>query len=208
MTKMYPQLIQYIQKILPEIDKIELERKQQLAVIQSFIREKLSTNQIPELIFICTHNSRRSHFGQIWAQTFAYYFGVTPFQAYSGGTQATSFNINAIRTVEQAGFHIIQLNEGGNPLYRIRFQDRHHGITAFSKIYTHPANPQRAFCAVMTCTDADEKCPYIPGAQLRVAIPYEDPKIYDKTPLQNEAYEARCHQIAVELAWIFKGLKK
>ncbi len=202
----YPKLQTYIAQVLAEAEHIAEDRKPQLREMRRFIRQQLSAQKSPELIFICTHNSRRSHFGQIWAQTLAHYVGITSFKSYSGGTEATVFSTNAIDAIKQAGFRVIQLNESTNPLYRIRFSDSGNGITAFSKIFTHPANPQQDFCAVMTCTDADENCPFVAGALLRISTPYDDPKAYDNTPLKEEMYAARCRQIATELAWVFKGV--
>jgi hypothetical protein len=55
----------------------------------------------------------------------------------------------------------------------------------------------------MTCNDADENCPVIYGAELRISTPYEDPKKFDNTPEQDQKYKERCRQVASELLYIF-----
>ena len=55
----------------------------------------------------------------------------------------------------------------------------------------------------MTCSEADEACPVVLGAALRIPIRYEDPKIYDGTHEESTAYDARCLQIATEMLYLF-----
>jgi protein-tyrosine phosphatase/arsenate reductase len=59
----------------------------------------------------------------------------------------------------------------------------------------------------MTCSDADENCPFIPGVELRIGSTYEDPKAYDGTDLQNEKYIERSLQIARECLYVFSKLR-
>jgi hypothetical protein len=59
----------------------------------------------------------------------------------------------------------------------------------------------------MTCSQADEGCPFIAGAETRIPITYEDPKISDHTPEQTQVYAERSLQIAAEMLYVFSGLK-
>jgi hypothetical protein len=34
----------------------------------------------------------------------------------------------------------------------------------------------------MVCSEADKSCPSVDGAELRVGMPYDDPKYFDGTP--------------------------
>jgi hypothetical protein len=70
-------------------------------------------------------------------------------------------------------------------------------------VYADAANPQREFCAIMTCSQADEACPNVAGAANRIAIPYEDPKAADGTPEEAAVYDERCAQIARETLYAF-----
>jgi arsenate reductase len=76
-------------------------------------------------------------------------------------------------------------------------------LLCFSKTYLDASIPKDGLCAIMTCTEADGNCPFIPGTELRIFIPYADPKAFDGTPQQEEKYLERCKQIATECLYVF-----
>lgn len=204
---MLPTILQYIQEAEKDFDTIPEARKQTLSQISHYVADQLKTGKKAELIYICTHNSRRSHFGQIWAMTAATYYGFDNVQTYSGGTEATAFNANAIKAAGKAGFQIESGGQPSNPKYTLHFQEKGGSVLCFSKKFDDAANPQQDFCAVMTCAEADGACPFVPGAIARVATPYSDPKAFDNTPQQDEKYEERCKQIATETLYAFSLVK-
>lgn len=153
-----------------------------------------------KLNFICTHNSRRSHIAQIWAAAGAAYFGTPGVETYSGGTGATAFNPRAVAALQRAGFQID--NPGGkNPHYRVYFAEAHHPLICYSKTFDDPVNPKSGFAAIMTCSDADENCPFIPGAEFRLPLTYDDPKNADGTPEEAVRYDERVRQIGREILY-------
>ena len=77
-------------------------------------------------------------------------------------------------------------------------------IIGFSKTFDHPFNPKSNFGAIMTCSSADEDCPFVEGSDGRFALTFEDPKVYDNTPQQAEKYRERCIQIATELLYVMQ----
>jgi arsenate reductase len=156
------------------------------------------------LNFICTHNSRRSQFAQIWAQTAADYYGISA-RCYSGGVEVTAFNERAVASIERMGFRVSAEGKG-NPVYTVRHSDSGEPIVAFSKLYNDPVNPAADFAAVMTCSHADEHCPFIPGASVRIPVTYEDPKAYDGTDLESARYDERCRQIGAEMWYVFSKI--
>lgn len=182
--------------------EIPAARKQLLEKIADYIKQKHAANKAINLIYVCTHNSRRSHLGQVWAAVAAAYYGVINVHTFSGGTEATAFNPNAITALTAAGFTIQKTDESNNPVYNVFFADDKFS-TCFSKLYNHEANPTQNFAAVMTCSDADENCPFIPGCDLRIGTTYNDPKAFDHTILQNEKYTERSNQIAMECLYVF-----
>ncbi len=202
------QLSQYIIKRISEFDQISDERKQKLREIADFVSTRTSENEIAKLTFICTHNSRRSHMGQIWALTAAYFYGLGNVETYSGGTEATAFNPRAVKALEDSGFQINTSDGLKNPVYRVNYASGVPPINAYSKKYDSDSNPGKDFCAVMTCSQADAECPFIPGAILRIVVPYEDPKNYDGTIRETDAYSERCEQIAREMLYIASIVKK
>ena len=90
--------------------------------------------------------------------------------------------------LEKTGFEIRKLSEGNNPVYGIKFAANEAPVIAFSKVYDDPFNPASDFAAVMTCSQADAGCPVVLGAEQRIAITYEDPKLFDNSPQQEEKY--------------------
>ena len=191
-----------------QFGNIPPERKTILQPLIDFIQEKVDKEQEIRLNFICTHNSRRSHLSQVWAQTAAAHFHVKKVFCYSGGTEATELFPTAAKTLEQAGFAVRLLSEGKNPVYSIKYEADAHPIIGFSKTYDDSFNPQSAFAALLTCSQADGACPFIAGAEKRIPITFEDPKAFDNTPQQEEKYRERSVQIATELFYVFSKIKK
>ncbi len=197
-----PELHAYVTAATGEFDQIPAARKAELLALTRYVQAKAATEQRVWLTFICTHNSRRSHFSQLWAQAAAYYYGVPGVTAYSGGTEATAFNPRAARAVAAAGFKVEKTGAEPNPVYRVYYAEAQPPVRAFSKIYDQEGNPTADFAAVLTCTHADENCPFIPGA-VRISLPYADPKAFDGTPEEAVQYAGRCRQIARELLYAF-----
>ena len=97
-------------------NEISNERKELLELLAAHISNLLKCKKDVKLNFICTHNSRRSHMGQIWAQTAAEYFSVANVYCFSGGTEVTAFNPRAVKAIKNAGFLVEQTNESENPI--------------------------------------------------------------------------------------------
>lgn len=189
-------------------DEITSERKNILQPLIDFVQLKKDQEQEIRLNLICTHNSRRSHLSQVWAQTAAYYFGIKNVFCYSGGTEATALFPMVAETLAKSGFVIKKLSEENNPVYTIKFSGNEAPIIGFSKTYDDDFNPQSEFAAIMTCSQADGGCPFIAGAEKRIAITFEDPKAFDNTPQQAEKYQERSLQIATEMFYVFSQIKK
>lgn len=198
---LYQKLITHINNI-DEKSVIE-QRKIILQPLIDYINLKLNKSEEVRLNFICTHNSRRSHLAQVWAQTMAQYFNLRQVFCYSGGTESTSVYIAAVKALKQFGFEIDIIADNDNPVYSIKYSLNQLPIIGFSKRFDHPFNPKTDFAAILTCSDADEGCPFIEGADVRIPMTFEDPKAYDNTNLQSEKYIQRGLQIATELKYVF-----
>jgi arsenate reductase len=189
-------------------ESISEERKFTLQPLIDFIQDKVNNHQEIRLNFICTHNSRRSHLSQVWAQTAAANYEIRNVFCYSGGTEATAMFPMAAKTLVQQGFQIKTIAEGNNPIYAIKYADNEAPVIGFSKNFDDTFNPKTDFAAILTCSSADEGCPFIAGAEKRIPITFEDPKGFDNTPQQAEKYEERSVQIATELFYVFSQIKK
>ena len=197
-----------IQSLIKQFPSIPVVRKTILAQLTDFVEAKSEAHQKIELVFICTHNSRRSHISQIWAQAAAAYYGVKNVLSYSGGTEATAFNPRAVRAMKVAGFRIDAPTESTNPIYKVSLSDKaQEEIFAFSKRYDDDSNPKEGFAAIMTCSHADENCPVISGMEKRISLPYDDPKDFDGTPQENEKYSERVMEIGKEILFAFSQVK-
>jgi len=203
-VSMHPALVQSIESYTPSITQIPSERRESLDRIAMFVRAQRAKSEPVRLMFICTGNSRRSHMGQLWAAAAASYYGIDGVETYSGGTEPSAFNPRTIAAIERVGFVVERPAElGDNPRYRVRYADGVAPIESFSKRYDDPVNPRSVFVAVMTCSEADQECPFVPGAALRISLPYEDPKVADGTPEETARYDQRSRQIATEMLYLF-----
>jgi len=209
-ASMSESLQSYIHQRQAEFDDIPTERRQQLEQLAAYISTQVQAKKPVRLNFICTHNSRRSHMGQIWGAVAAATYGIDNVQTYSGGTEATAFNPRAVAALRRAGLNIKQTTNDENPIYHIEYSKDAMPITSFSKVYDQAPNPKRDFAAIMTCSSADKACPAVPGADQRFAITYEDPKAFDGTDKEAAMYDQRSAQIARELLYVFSkvGSKK
>jgi len=190
-----------------DIEKISDARKSVLQPLIDYIQNKKNEQKDIRLNFICTHNSRRSHLSQIWAQVMAHHFNIKQVFCYSGGTEATAMFPMVAETLIHTGFNIKPLSEGNNPVYAVKYSENAHPVICFSKTYDDTFNPQSEFAAIMTCSNADVGCPFIVGAEKRIPITFEDPKAFDNTPQQKEKYHERSIQIATELYFVFSQIK-
>ncbi len=199
-----------IREIISQLstERISEERKRILQPLIEFISSKISKNEEVRLNFICTHNSRRSHLSQIWAQTMANYYQIENVFCYSGGTEAIAMFPKVVETLTNQGFEILKLSETENPVYAVKFAENEHAVICFSKKYNDDFNPKSAFAAILTCDSADENCPIVYGAEARIPIKYEDPKKSDGTPEMNETYFNRSLEIATEMKFVFENLRK
>jgi arsenate reductase len=205
---MFTEIATYIQsEIVPALENIPEQRKVELAKIADYISSSRKANEVANLNFNCTHNSRRSHLSQIWAQTAATYYGLTDYVlSFSGGTEATAFNSRAVAAIQRVGFKV--QNPGGvNPRYAVSFAPNIAPMICYSKVFDNQEEELTDFVAVMTCSEADQNCPFIPNASLRVAIPYEDPKEADGTDFEQQRYDERTKQIATEMFYLMSLVK-
>jgi arsenate reductase len=202
-------MFEFLSHSIKEISLIAVpdSRKVILQPLIDYIQNKVDKNQVVRLNFICTHNSRRSHLSQVWAQTMAFYCNIKNVECYSGGTESTALFPKVVATLETQGFKIQKISQEANPIYAIKFSENELSIIGFSKEFDNFYNPKSDFLAIMTCSQADEDCPFIPGAEKRIPVRYDDPKAFDQTELQTEKYLERSTQIANEMYYVFSQIQ-
>lgn len=161
-------------------------------------------NGLAQTNTICTHNSRRSHIGQFWCKVLSIYFQLPATNAYSGGTEVTACHPNTIAALQRIGAQIERLDDGKNPKYNLFYNEYEEPISLFSKRYDDPSNAPSNFVAIMVCSEADSNCPFVAGASIRVALPFQDPKHADGTELVAQAYDATVMEIGTTFYKVFQ----
>lgn len=200
---LYPEVASYVEKRSGEFDAIADEREAQLEQVSEYVRQSLRRDGTANLTFVCTHNSRRSQLAQLWAAVAASHYAVGGVKTFSGGTEVTAFNRRTVETLRRSGLMITAENEDAdNPHYQIRYEEGGPPGIFYSKTYDSAPNPRERFCAVMTCSQADQACPAVNGSDTRIALTYEDPKQADDTPGEWETYDERSRQIAREMLYM------
>lgn len=186
---------------------IDNDRKILLLKITEAIKKEYLKNKVVNLNFICTHNSRRSQLGQVWGFYAAHYFKLN-INAFSGGTEVTSFYRNTVKTLQKAGFefHLKDFSHI-NPIYQITLNGTKKSILGYSKFYSDSIN-LAPFITITTCDKAAKNCPIISTSNYRFHLPFEDPKFADGTPIQEKTYLQTSQQIAAEIYFIFAEVKK
>jgi arsenate reductase (thioredoxin) len=101
------------------------------------------------VLFLCTHNSARSQM----AEGSRRHLAGDRFEVMSAGTEATQVRPLAIRAMEEIGIDIS--GQESKTLDRYLHEPLDHVITV--------------------CDDANEACPFFPGAQSRLHWSFEDP---------------------------------
>jgi protein-tyrosine-phosphatase len=202
---MNKKLTQFSEEIILQFDQISEDRKLLLNTLTSYIQRNQNEGKESLLMFICTHNSRRSHFGQILCALAAEYFQIQAIRTFSAGTEVTAFHPNAIAALRSIGMDIQTTEMSENPHYVIQLNATQ-SMAAFSKLIEDEVNPKENFAAIMTCTNAEQNCPFVVGADFRIGLSYDDPKAFDGTGKESEMYLARVHQIARELFYVFSRL--
>lgn len=201
----HPQLQRTVDLLLSRMNEVPAARKELLTPLTAFVSERARQKRPIVLSFICTHNSRRSHLGQIWAAVAAAHFRIPDVRTLSGGTEATAFNPRAVAAIERDGFSVTKPG-GANPHYQVSLGSSCPTLECFSKTFDDPHNAADDFAAVMTCTDADQNCPAIIGAT-RISLPYRDPKEADDTEEEEKRYTERSHQIGTEMLSAFATVR-
>ena len=203
---MYSTILKTVEQF--HFENISNDRKNILQPLIDYIQGKVNSKKPVNLNFICTHNSRRSHLSQVWAQTSASFYNIDNVHCYSGGTAETALFPKVIETLSNQGFQIFKIADSNNPIYAIKYDENSSPIIGFSKKYNDAFNPISNFAAILTCSQADDGCPFIAGAEKRIPITYEDPKISDGTLQQTEIYKQRSIEIATEMMYIFSQITK
>lgn len=153
-----------------------------------------------QLLFVCTHNSRRSQLSEAlaaaeWAES-------AEIEVRSCGTEKTACHPSTVQALADLGWSATELGEGTVWVNKGDVQR-----TLYSKTLDEVPR-DRPIVALMTCAEADEACPAIPGAVARIPWRYPDPKFSDGQPECRATYRAVAEAIARDLHELNLELQK
>ena len=196
-------LTNHIKSLVQKFNSIDDSRRSALSQLAQKLKGILEVRGRASVLIVCTHNSRRSQLAEAWLTAACQYFGLDQLSIYSGGTEATAFNMRMVVAMRHIGFHLQTEQPADNPRYLLTCLS----TTAsphfmFSKTIDDSYNPQSNFVAIMVCSDADEKCPIVKGAELRYSLPYDDPKESDDTPMEHQTYIDKVDEIGTEMLYL------
>ncbi len=199
----------YSLNVVEELDQIDKHRIPTLDSVSAYILNSLSSRGEARVLLVCTHNSRRSHLSQVFLQTAAFFYGVEGIYTYSGGTEVTAANERAVSAMSRAGFIVTSTQKNtSNPAYLVSQGKEFPSNVLYSKKFDDPQNPKENFMAIMVCSDADKSCPFVPGAEKRISLPFKDPRYSDGSPSEELIYDETARLIAREMFYIIKQVKE
>lgn len=175
------------------------------------IAKAFAKEEVLKVNFICTHNSRRSHFSEILFRTAALHYGLNHVQTFSGGTEGTALFPVVAESCKRFGFETVELSVHGQRAWKIFHPTLETEATApllFSKVYSHESNAQEDYHAMMVCDSANEACPVVFGAKERHPLMFVDPKGSDGTQQQAKVYDETLALIACELGYIARRVSE
>jgi hypothetical protein len=199
--ELVPALRAYADDLMTSLDMIDRDHYQPLEELAGWIAKRYGETREVHVLVACTGNSRRSCLGAALGNLAAAYHGMPKVRFHSGGTAPTAFNRRTIASLQRAGFEIAPTgvergnSSAPNPEHRVRW-GRQLDALEYSKRFDAAGLPHRDFAVILVCGEADAECPAVPGAALRLAMPFIDPKLYDDCPLEHKKYDERRDDIA------------
>jgi hypothetical protein len=203
-----PDLMSYCSSLPDEFINVPDSTEEKLKEAGTYIINRLNNGQVTSISFVCEHNSRKSHLGQIWTLMATQYYQLDNVKCYSGGTTPTYVNLRIIKALENTGFKISEKGIAGKgPLYYLDYGKSSRGFEIFSKRYDHPMNPDTNYLAISLCYNPEECCPISFGADKQLTIPYEDLQTYDNTSLESAKYDEQCRSVARDMFYMMDFVK-
>ena len=199
----HPELQRTLSFFICDPIALPADREVRIGSIAEWIREHFRHHRSLDLVFICTHNSRRSQFAQVWASFAASYHGL-PIRCRSAGTEVTEVALPVVDALEHAGFRIGIMEDHFNVdprqvRYTVNWADDDRPVQLYSKMLDLSGEPKRHCAAISVCSSAEQNCPIIPGIDRRFSLPYSDPKESDGMANEAITYRERSMEIAREM---------
>ena len=212
----FPRLARDLEGLAAPLEQIGEPYRSAGRLLADWIAGRYRPGEPLPVVVVCTGNSRRSMLGAMMGNAAAAFIGLPEVRFFSAGTTPSAFNPRTIATLRAIGFEIEptgdEAREGqtGSPTRATASAGapgRVRNSSKFSKALGDPSLPESGFAAVMVCDEADAGCPIVPGAAIRISMPFPDPKTADDTPREGEQYAATRDALGrIMLAVLERGL--
>ena len=170
----------------------EIKQKDRLELIANELNKKIKETNV--LVFLCTHNSRRSQICEVWGSIFSLIYK-KEILINSAGTIKTSVHKEIFNVLKKCG---VSVNENEEIAFK--------NLLIKLKSKTLDQIDAKKFIAIMTCSDAEKSCPIDSRSVKNINMFFKDPKVYDNTKYMEEEYLKTNSNIAEELNYIFKRI--
>lgn len=180
-------------KILPDVSQIKESRLKILDHIARQLVNVIQQDDEANVVFVCTHNSRRSQIAQVCLQLFLQELNIKNIGVFSCGTEKTHIPPQIFALFKRQG---LEVRESKNDSIEVFNQ-----IVLFSKTYEDDSLPKRSI-AIMVCDSASETCPFVPSFNQRISLEFRDPKQADGSPEEEKSYNKAWIKIATEMAYL------
>jgi len=193
-----------IQKWMSDSASISEERLLELDNLAELTLNTINKHGQAELLFVCTHNSRRSQIAELLCFAILNYFKVEEIDCLSAGTEQTHVNKRIIKAMRSAGFGIETSGFGDHIKYDLITENAMVKVL-YSKTLDHILRKGPSMITVMVCDDADQNCPYVPDT-IRFSLNYTDPKFSDDSPEEPHVYADKVDEIGRELTHLVSSI--
>ena len=146
------------------------------------------------VVFLCTHNSRRSQYCEVWSKYFSSTYK-NKINFFSAGTLKMKVPKQVYKSFERVG---VKVDE--NSSINIETMT----ISPFSKTLTEVK--EKEFISIMTCAESEKSCPVDARSLINLKLFYDDPRRYDNTQEEAEEYDKTSFMIASEINYILKNI--
>ena len=163
----------YIQKI----ENFKPVKEEEEIIFNTINKLNSYLNLCRDIVFVCTHNSRRSIYCEVWGKIIANKYSKN-INFYSAGTKKTSVYGEVIKSFSRLGIKSKTLEE-------IQLDK---------------------FICIFTCSKAERSCPIDTRSIVNIPLLFDDPKKFDGLKNERIEYQKTCSQIAEKINFILKRI--
>ena len=192
------ELDEFCKTSIKEFNAIPVERKAILEKAAELLSKK------PYILFTCQTNSRRTLLLQVWAQTAFYYYGINR-SSFSIGDTISSIYPGLVNIFKESGFTYHEFGSEDPKGYIISTSKKYPKNIIVPKKDLGKIDTSKVII-VSICFTGEKSV--IASNTEHISIPYESPKMFEKTPNENQKYFVLNKQISIEMFYMAQKTKE